>query len=364
MSFRDNLQYLRASRNMTQEQLALLLGVSRQSVTKWEAQRAYPEMDKLIKICDIFGCTLDDLVKGDVRGKDQSPLEGDAHPENTIPGHEAVIKEDVFGYDEHMRSFAWRIATGVFSILMGIAACMALEAWIGGGSNSGIHAPSSEGPSAIAVLAGILIGLAFIIPASMKHDRFVKAHPHIPDFYTQSQHDESGKALGRGIVGGIGFILVGISLMVAFADTSYENEVVAVFLALIACGVWLFVRFGIMHGRLNLVEYNREATETLSQYLSDEQIAAIEDPHQRAAITAEKRAGKISGAVCGIIMLVATIIALLLLFVPLGLEGAPSSGMSGWEPSGATLFFWLPWPIGGILCGIACLIIRLVVKER
>ena len=37
MSFRDNLQHLRASRNMTQEQLAMLLGVSRQSVTKWEA---------------------------------------------------------------------------------------------------------------------------------------------------------------------------------------------------------------------------------------------------------------------------------------------------------------------------------------
>lgn len=36
MSFRDNLQHLRATRNMTQEQLAMLLGVSRQSVTKWE----------------------------------------------------------------------------------------------------------------------------------------------------------------------------------------------------------------------------------------------------------------------------------------------------------------------------------------
>ncbi len=36
MSFRDNMQHLRATRNMTQEQLAMLLGVSRQSVSKWE----------------------------------------------------------------------------------------------------------------------------------------------------------------------------------------------------------------------------------------------------------------------------------------------------------------------------------------
>lgn len=53
MSFRTNLQYLRAECHMTQEQLAMLLGVSRQSVTKWEAEKSYPEMDKLIKMCQI-----------------------------------------------------------------------------------------------------------------------------------------------------------------------------------------------------------------------------------------------------------------------------------------------------------------------
>ena len=44
MSFRDNLIHLRAVNNMTQEQLAMLLGVSRQSVTKWESEKSYPEM--------------------------------------------------------------------------------------------------------------------------------------------------------------------------------------------------------------------------------------------------------------------------------------------------------------------------------
>lgn len=66
MSFRTNLQYLRAERHMTQEQLAMLLGVSHQSVTKWEVEKSYPEMDKLIKMCQIFECSLDDLVTGDV----------------------------------------------------------------------------------------------------------------------------------------------------------------------------------------------------------------------------------------------------------------------------------------------------------
>ena len=78
MSFRDNLQYLRAQRNFTQERLAMLLGVSRQAISKWESGKAYPEMDKLLMICDLFGCTLDDLVLGDVRAPRLVP---DATPE-------------------------------------------------------------------------------------------------------------------------------------------------------------------------------------------------------------------------------------------------------------------------------------------
>ena len=73
MSFRDNLQHLRATRNMTQEQLAMLLGVSRQSVSKWEAEKSYPEMDKLLKLCDLFDCSLDELIKGDLTTRDPEP---------------------------------------------------------------------------------------------------------------------------------------------------------------------------------------------------------------------------------------------------------------------------------------------------
>ena len=75
MSFRTNLQYLRAQRNMTQEQLAMLLGVSRQAISKWESEKAYPEMDKLLMICDLFGCTLDDLCERE-RGRGRARCSG------------------------------------------------------------------------------------------------------------------------------------------------------------------------------------------------------------------------------------------------------------------------------------------------
>ncbi len=65
MSFRDNMQHLRATRNMTQEQLAMLLGVSRQSVSKWEAEKSYPDIINVIELSNLYSISLDELLKGD-----------------------------------------------------------------------------------------------------------------------------------------------------------------------------------------------------------------------------------------------------------------------------------------------------------
>ena len=70
MSFSDNLQVLRKRNNMTQEQLAEQLEVSRQAVSKWESGQSYPEMEKLLIICDMFHCDMDSLVKGDLTLED------------------------------------------------------------------------------------------------------------------------------------------------------------------------------------------------------------------------------------------------------------------------------------------------------
>ena len=50
MSLGENLQFLRKKNNITQEQLAEQLDVSRQSVSKWESDSSYPEMDKLLQL--------------------------------------------------------------------------------------------------------------------------------------------------------------------------------------------------------------------------------------------------------------------------------------------------------------------------
>ncbi len=62
MTFGDKLAKLRRENNYTQEQFADILNVSRQSVSKWESNIAYPETDKLVKICELFNCSSDYLL--------------------------------------------------------------------------------------------------------------------------------------------------------------------------------------------------------------------------------------------------------------------------------------------------------------
>lgn len=64
MNLGENIYKLRTERNLSQEELAQALEVSRQSVSKWETGASQPELDKLLRLSKVFGVTLDELVTG------------------------------------------------------------------------------------------------------------------------------------------------------------------------------------------------------------------------------------------------------------------------------------------------------------
>jgi DNA-binding XRE family transcriptional regulator len=67
MGFGSNLQFLRKLYNgMTQEELADRMEVSRQTISKWETDRDFPEMEKAIALCNLFNCSLDDLFRNNI----------------------------------------------------------------------------------------------------------------------------------------------------------------------------------------------------------------------------------------------------------------------------------------------------------
>lgn len=67
MSFGNNLKFLRKMhQGMTQDELAEKMNVSRQTISKWELDSAFPEMEKAMALCKLFSCSLDGLLREDM----------------------------------------------------------------------------------------------------------------------------------------------------------------------------------------------------------------------------------------------------------------------------------------------------------
>ena len=142
-------------------------------------------------------------------------------------------------------------------------------------------------------------------------------------------------------------ILIGTVVLVYADDVLGVSDgwPVTIMLVLCAAAVFCLVYCGMRYGMLDIDGYNKEAESDRKERAGEQDFYA-----------------RLTGTVCGIIMMVATVIALCLLFLsPAALRGDWSSIGSGVSEDS---MFWLPWPIGGILCGIAAAIIRLVKDYR
>ena len=66
MNIKEQLRKKRNENNITQEQIAEMIFVSRQTISNWENGKSYPDIKSLILLCDIYKISLDELVRGDV----------------------------------------------------------------------------------------------------------------------------------------------------------------------------------------------------------------------------------------------------------------------------------------------------------
>ena len=296
MSFRDNLQHLRGTRDLSQAQLATLLGVSRQSVAKWEAEKSYPEMDKLIKLCDLFECSLDDLVRGDVaerEGAGEEPAAeapalatvesdgGEAAAEGLAltvgePAAEAEVVEaveaeaeatrmpavepvDEFGYDEHMRRRAWDIAAGVAVIVVSFG----VNFFIVGGYGS-----MSAGMSIVIHLVGIALSMCFFVPAYRSHAAFRAEHPVIEDFYAPEQKAEARRRKMLGVGGCIVLVVLGFYTPAILGFFYLYNQFPSlVMFSCFAAAIALLVHSVLMDRRVDVSFYNGACDLTIQSFL-------------------------------------------------------------------------------------------------
>ena len=130
MTLGEKITKQRKENNYTQEQLADILGVSRQSISKWESDIAYPETDKLIKMGKLFDCSMDYLLKDEITDKSGSTASFSDKLRSSIKGQlrERKSTKTIFGMplyhiarDAHGFFAIGLKAKGVFAI--GLRSC-------------------------------------------------------------------------------------------------------------------------------------------------------------------------------------------------------------------------------------------------
>lgn len=287
MSLSENLQYLRAREGMTQEQLAERLEVSRQSVSKWESAASYPEMDTIIKLCDVFHVDMDTLLRGSAA---------------------QAFSEDTAGYDRFMTSYARKIAGGVSAILSGTAIfCLANLM------------PTERGK--LLFVAGFFLiltaAVVVFIASAIEAEHFRKQHPVIQDFYTEKEKKAFNRRFIWYMAGGVGAILFDVALLVSFFSVfpeqePYETLAGTLFLFIIAGAVFFLVYGGMLEEKYKIAKYNFENNPS----------PEYKERRRRAA------------AACAVVMILATALYLF--------EGL---AYGKWELAAVI------YPVGGVLCG-------------
>lgn len=305
MSLGENLQFLRKRDNITQEQLAEKLDVSRQSVSKWESDTTYPEMDKLIQLCQMFHCSMDDLVQGYIK---------DIHVEEKTE------------YDRHMNQFSKVMALAVGGILLGISLMLFVY-----GCNQfiGTGVEIKEEFTGIIFFIFLTISVAAFIVIGTQHADFEKKHPILENFYTQKEIDAFNKKFSIMIAAGVSAIFIGIIIIMG-VDAAYpqidsyeymESLLSSALMLCITIGVTILVYAGIQKSKYDIEEYNKEHDTNSDVYQKN----------------------KLKGPICACIMLISTVIYLIMGFTIEGGFGVP---------------YVLIFAVGGICCAISAIIIN------
>lgn len=74
MNIGEKLYELRKGKNLSQEEVADKLNVTRQTISKWETNQSTPDFDKIKPLCELYGITADELLTGEKKEKEQEPL--------------------------------------------------------------------------------------------------------------------------------------------------------------------------------------------------------------------------------------------------------------------------------------------------
>ena len=266
MILADKIIDLRKKNGWSQEELAERLDVSRQSISKWEGAQSIPDMNRIIKLSEIFGVSTDYLLKDEI----DAPEYIDEGAEE--PGLRSVSMEEATEFLRVKKYASGRVALGVMMCILSPVLLLVL----GAAQESGIlkmteNAAAGIGMTALFALVGGAV--AIFITVGQKTGKFEYLEKeNIDTVYgvkglVSERKEQFHDAYSRGLA--IGIVLCVMSVIPLFISQVFFGEdgfVVslsnAALLCMVALGVFLIVRVSIIQGSFQMLleegDYSRE----------------------------------------------------------------------------------------------------------
>ena len=245
MILADKIIENRKKNGWSQEDLADKLGVSRQSVSKWESAQAVPDMKKILQLSEVFGVTTDYLMKDEI----DVPLTTEAMPIDDGLEEEVrrVTMEEASSFLEHNERAAQRISLGVMLCILSPV----LMIFLGGTAEAGII-PFEEAYAGTAGLIILLLMVASAVAIFIREGMQGRRYEYLENINIDTEYGVSGmvrerrdayaETHSRLLIIGVMLCIISIVPMLIAALTHYSNNtdllpIAGVCLILIMCAV-------------------------------------------------------------------------------------------------------------------------------
>ena len=206
--FSQNLQKIRSEKNLSQEQLADKIGVSRQTISAWESGKASPELDKITAISKLFSISIDELV-GEIKTE--------------------ASNFDKKEYEKNYSKIALLRASGIFILFSGIAfGAFFFEKGVIAG-------------------VGLMISLAISVPLfilakntdELANNKLIKSKKSLENVFADSEIEfaAKNKTLGSILLVSLLFIAIAIHQIIVYLTNFGENLANAIFMLLLGIAV-------------------------------------------------------------------------------------------------------------------------------
>lgn len=245
MILAEKIITLRKRMNWSQEELAEKLDISRQSVSKWEVGATIPDLDKILKMSELFGVSTDYLLKDEMEGTEIPG--GKDTPEGRV-----VSVEEANAYMNTAREVCGRIATAVSLFILSPVCLIQMAAM----SEGSVLEDRMAILGVIILLVVVAVGVAICISNSMKLEKYKYIETEafslqygVEGIVEKRKSDFEGQFRMSVVVGTVLCIIGVIPLFLVSAFTENEAALtgsVCIVLIFVAVAVHLFVRAGIV----------------------------------------------------------------------------------------------------------------------